>query len=110
MPHLSKRKLQKDVYFSIYEQLDFCITQHKNKTKRSKFLSEILTETERIMLAKRLAIIAMLIKGASSYSIEKILKISSSTVKRLERALEKGAFKNLATFLTERQKSKGEAI
>lgn len=110
MPHLSKHKLEEKVYLSIYEQLDSCITKHKNKKNRSQFLSEILTDTERIMLAKRLAIMAMLIKGASSYSIEKILKISPSTVRRTANALEKGRFKNIAAFLEEKQKSKAQAI
>jgi|SRR3989344_2859284 len=110
MPHLSKRKLERDVYLKIYEELNQCVTSYKNKLKREKFLEEILTITEKIMIAKRLAVMTMLVKGISSYGIEKSLKVSSSTVARLENMMEKGKFTNLQNFLLEKQKSKAEII
>lgn len=44
------------------------------------FLSDLLTKTERVMLAKRLSIALLLTKGYDYGSIKDILKVSSSTI------------------------------
>lgn len=55
------------------------IAELETKQEIRGFIKELLTPTERIMLAKRLAAIMMLKKGYSFRVIEKTLKISSST-------------------------------
>lgn len=44
------------------------------------FLSDLLTRTERVMLAKRLSIALLLTKGYDYQTIKDILKVSSSTI------------------------------
>ncbi len=55
-------------------------------------LPTLLTKTERVMLAKRLAVIIMIEKDYSSYEIWKKLKISTSTIKRYELAMDAGLY------------------
>ena len=52
----------------------------KNKTEAYQFIYDLLTPTERIMLAKRLSIVLMLIKGYKREEIRDTLKVSTSTV------------------------------
>lgn len=56
------------------------------------FLIEFLTSTERTMLAKRLAIIYLINKKYSFANIERILKVSPSTVARFWKANQNNAF------------------
>jgi len=51
------------------------------------------------MFAKRLAIILMLIAGASHYRICNILKVSSSTTLRLNQQLDDGDFDSIKKFV-----------
>ncbi|TSC57391.1 MAG: hypothetical protein Greene041679_336 [Parcubacteria group bacterium Greene0416_79] len=60
------------------------------------FLNDVLTPTERLMIAKRLAAIVMLCREYSGYKIHTVLKVSPSTVARLKTRLEEGAFPYLA--------------
>ena len=69
------------------------------------FLEELLTPTEQIMLAKRLAIIFMLIENRSYYRIIKNLKVSTSTSKRIHEAVLTGKFTTIEKAFA-RQKRK----
>lgn len=64
------------------------------QNQRKLLLAELLTDTEKIMLAKRLAVIFLLAKNVPPYRIWNRLKISPSTVARFELGLEK-RFENL---------------
>ena len=55
-------------------------------------LHALLTKTEKVMLAKRLAIIYMLENGESWYRIQHTLKVSPSTVERLSHACDLGIY------------------
>jgi len=55
-------------------------------------IRSILTPTERIMLAKRLAIITMLEEDRSDYEIMKTLNVSISTIRRLDKKRSAGHF------------------
>lgn len=62
-------------------------------TGRGKtILPTLLTKTERVMLAKRLAAIIMIENEYSSYEIWKKLKVSTSTIKRYELAMDAGVY------------------
>lgn len=83
MPHVSRRKLKKKELDKIYERLSMVFdTVGKNKKSRL-VLDEFLTLTEKIMLAKRLAIIFMLNEGISIHYIAETLIVSPSTVERI---------------------------
>ena len=91
MTHVSKVKIPKDVERKIVTA--FMNSLFSTSTKRGKArVYAILTPTERLMLAKRLAIISMLDKEESYYGIEQALNVSRSTVRRLHRRLLAGHF------------------
>jgi len=54
------------------------------------FLGDVLTETERVVLAKRLAIAVYLNKNKSYENIRKDLKVSSATIANVQKMLENG--------------------
>ncbi len=82
MSHISKKKLKKKTYFKIKEQFVNFISGYRNKKELEDFLNEFLTETEKVMLAKRLFLILMIKKGYNFSEIERVLRISPSTVVR----------------------------
>ncbi len=87
MSHISKKKLDGSVAKQIYTQLVRVLIKNGSKS-----LAELLTETEQVMLAKRLAVILMLAENFSYYRINKTLGVSTSTIKRLHTQLLNGDF------------------
>lgn len=90
MPHISKYPLARDVYYEILDELFWLLTEIKNQQEMKSFLYDFFTKTERIMLAKRLAISLMLVQGYSYSTIRDLLKVSSGTINRASEWLDKG--------------------
>lgn len=91
MTHVSKHKIDTRVERKIIEafmRAIFSTTAARGKAR----VHSLLTPTERIMLAKRLAIIAMLERDHSYYRIGQTLNVSISTIRRLHRKLLSGHF------------------
>lgn len=82
MPHVSHKKLNKKIYKKIGNQFVEFVLELRSSKDTKNFLTNLLTRTERIMLAKRLAVICMLIRGYSFEVIQQILQVSPSTVDR----------------------------
>lgn len=95
MPHVSKRFLERKQFLQIHRELFKTITQLSRAGKTSLGLGELFTKTEKIMLAKRLAIVFMLDRNESIYAIGQILKVSPSTVARISVKYEKGDYSEL---------------
>ncbi len=74
-------------------------TDAAGKAEMANTLSAALTETERLMLAKRVFIVFLLVHGETPYAIAEELKVSPSTVQRLEAGLEAGQFNHLLSYL-----------
>ncbi|MDO8552749.1 MAG: Trp family transcriptional regulator [bacterium] len=91
MTHVSKRKIKRQVEIQIVDAFMDALFS-TNLTRGKARVRSILTPTERIMLAKRLAIITMLERDQSYYQIETTLHVSGSTVKRLHKRLIAGDF------------------
>ena len=91
MTHVSKRKIESHIEKRIVDA--FMGALFSTSVARGKArVHSILTPTERIMLAKRLAIITMLERDQSYYRIEQTLNVSISTIKRLHKRLLAGDF------------------
>jgi uncharacterized protein YerC len=91
MTHVSKRKIEFKIERQIVEA--FMNALFSTSLARGKArVHAILTPTERLMLAKRLAIITMLDREQFYYQIEKTLNVSGSTIKRLHKRLQAGDF------------------
>ncbi len=95
MPHISKQLLEKKRFLEIHRQLFKIITEISRSGKTKIILDELLTKTEKLMLAKRLAIIFMLDQKESMYAISNILKVSPSTVARMSLSYENGSYANI---------------
>ncbi len=99
MPHVSGRKLKKDQLEKIYKKL-IMVFDVAGKSKKSKFvLDEFLTPTEKIMLAKRLAIIFMLNERISIHYISDTLFVSPSTVGRISLKYQFGEYSFLSKII-----------
>lgn len=100
MAHVSQNPLPKETSRRLDAQL-FGLLGSGKKAKR--VFEEILSDTERLMLAKRIATIFMLIDEQSYYRIEQALGVSSSTSKRLHRMLLGGAFSSLEKMVADKR-------
>jgi Trp operon repressor len=96
MPHVSKRKIKDDQFKKIYGKLTIVFDKAGKNNKTKLILEEFLTPTEKIMLAKRLAIIFMLNEKVSIYHIAETLFVSPSTVERMSLKYEYGDYSNLS--------------
>lgn len=98
MPHISSKKLEQ----ATVQELDTLIASLVRDTgsqTRVNIFRELLTKTEKIMLAKRITIVFMLIQGASIYKIIHTLGISPSTAERYKNSYKQGKYKELSKWL-----------
>lgn len=100
MPHVSERKLKRKNFKRVSNQLIQTIATLKSSQETQNFIKELLTKTEQVMLAKRLAILFMLKHGYSFRQIEKTLKVTPNTVVRYWKQINRHSFttitKNIA--------------
>lgn len=82
MTNVSKKKLRSKVYKTIDDQFIKTIARLDEKTTKT-FLKNFLTATERVMFAKRLAVMLLLKEDFSPYRIARLLNVSTSTVRRI---------------------------
>lgn len=82
MPKTSKVPLPPQAELDLFIQLARLFTD-KTVTDTEAILNELLGREEKMMLAKRFAIIALLWQKQSLYSIAQKLHVSSSTVARI---------------------------
>jgi len=80
MPKISKNKLDKIAYDFISNNLVATLTNLGDKKDITSLMDSLFTQTERLMLAKRLAIAVLLERGLSYSKISKLLKVSSVTI------------------------------
>ncbi len=98
MPHVSKRKIsnaaRKDLDGHLLSFLD-----EADARTRQRIFKELLTKTERLMIAKRLAMIILLEEDNSLYQIENTLAVSPSTAARFSQSLDGGAYEHTRTWI-----------
>ncbi len=80
MPHISKNKLSKKTEKELINSLDLVFTTIQNNNEMSSFLNVLLTDTERLMIAKRLGVIIFLEEGLNDSQIADILHVTRITV------------------------------
>lgn len=107
MPHVSSRKLNKKIYQKIGDEFVGFVLELKSSTETKSFLTNLLTKTERIMLAKRLAVIGMLLKGYSFEAIQQTLQVSPATVDKFWKVIQK--YPNSFSLIRSRVEAKSKA-
>lgn len=80
MPQVSKRVLDKNIEKKIKENFLEALASLRDKKLAYRFIYDFLTPTERIMLAKRLAMALMIYKGYPHRQISEALKVSTATI------------------------------
>ncbi len=78
------RKIEEKIFNSLYQVL----ADMKRSVEVEKFLEDVLSDTERTVLAKRLAIASYLSKNRSYEIIRDDLKVSSATIANVQKWLE----------------------
>lgn len=70
--------------------MEFCeaLLSVKTPEEAVKFLTDLLTKSEIVMLAKRIKIAKLLIEGKDYRTIERLLEVSHSTISKVARWLE----------------------
>lgn len=86
---ISKKGINQKTESKIFNSLYQVLADLKKPEEVAKFLEEVLSETERTVLAKRLAIAYWLNKNQSYDKIRQELRVSSATVAQVQKWLEK---------------------
>ncbi len=100
MPHVSKNKLDEQTFERIFKKLISVLEKAHGKNKFISVVEELLTETEKIMLAKRLAIVLMLFGDTPQHRISEVLFVSPSTIARISLAIELGKYNVIKSIST----------
>lgn len=88
MPHISRIKLNKKLEQELIETLELVLIKLTRAEEMKGFLLSLLTPTERLMLAKRLAIIILLKEKLPESHIADALHVTRGTVARMQLFLE----------------------
>lgn len=90
MTKVSRRLLDDEIEQRMYEVFWETVAGLKNPEEAEKFLRDLLSPTEQIMLVKRLAIAVLLTRGYTYDDIDETLKVSRSTIMRVSYWLKHG--------------------
>lgn len=89
MTRISRFKLSNQVYDKLFQLFFEVVTRHKNREEFNKILIDLLSPVERIMIAKRIVIIYLLMKEIDYRTICQVLKVSNGTVSKFKLIMEK---------------------
>jgi len=87
---VSKKDVNKQIEKRIFKSLYQVLADLKKPSQIEKLLLDLLSETERTVIVKRLAIADYLNRGKSYEQIRKDLKVSSATIASIQKWLEQG--------------------
>lgn len=94
MPHVSSKKLSKKQSYTLNKNFtEWLNTLPKSYTAVA--VQNLLTDTEQVMLAKRLSIIFLLQDGFSAYQVSRMCSVTLQTVQRLLKDKDGGRFDDL---------------
>ncbi len=82
MTRISRYKLKERVYEKMFQLLFEVMTSSREKHEFNKLLKDILSPTERIMIAKRVVLLYLLLQKIDYKTICNVLKVSSATVSK----------------------------
>lgn len=80
MPQVSKYPLDKALEKRIFQQFWFSISSLEDADQVSSFFSDLLTETEEKMLAKRFTVAVLILRGKRPVDIKSTLHVTYSTI------------------------------
>ena len=89
MVRISRFRLSNEVYDKLFVLLFEVIGKRRNKKEFNDILFDLLSPVERIMIAKRVVIIYLLMKEIDYRDICQVLKVSNGTVSKFRLIMEK---------------------
>ena len=95
MPHVSKRKLDEEQVDDLFLQIVYVLERASNRGKLKWVLKQLLTPTEKVMFAKRLAVISMLSQNVPIFDIAENLSMSPSTIDIMSLKFESGRYSDV---------------
>ena len=101
MPQVSTKRIKKEVATELADQFLTFLALATSKSQARILANELLSQTERVMLAKRLAIVVLLVRGYSFTQIEEALGITRQTVVRVWKHMKTGQYDHIARFARE---------
>ncbi len=103
MVRVSSKRLNKKEEDILYKRLVGTLWSARSKQKFHNVLSDLLTDSEEIVLAKRVSIIFLLEQGFSGYKIHKILNVSQNTVSYISDRCDRGSYKELQSMFSRKK-------
>ncbi len=105
MTQVSKRYLSPKVEQQIFDTFVESFASLGTVTKATDFLYDLLSPVEQVMLGKRLAIAYMLMKGHAQRTVADTLKVSQSTVTKVNASLKTGAgYRAIISHMLQKEK------
>ena len=106
MTQVSKYPISKKVADRIFDVFLKTLVEIKSNKEADEFISDLLTPTEKIMLAKRLAIAFLLEKNYDYRTIQKIIRVSAPTITSVNNARKYGSegYKKLVAKIIKEEK------
>jgi uncharacterized protein YerC len=80
MPQVSKYRLDKDLETQMFQKFWVSVARLQDASMVSSFFSDLLSDTEAVMLAKRFTIAILLLRGKRPVEIKSILHVTYSTI------------------------------
>ena len=103
MVNVSKQKLKKNVLNQINNRLVETIAKLETNGSTKNFINDLLGESEKMVLAKRLSVIFMLQENISWYRISNLLKVSDTTVKKIAMKISGGEYENILKIVRQKK-------
>lgn len=91
MPKVDPRSIDADSKMKYLDLLWTSIAQLETREETKKFFKDLLSESESIMLARRIEIAKLLMEGKSYDAIAQELKVGMDTINRVQRWLISGS-------------------
>jgi len=109
MVNISKQRLKKETRAKLFNQLSKLVTRASSKSS-TVFLEELLSETEHIMIAKRLAVILLIRTDMPKKTIARVLLMSKTTVSKIDEKYQNGGYKTLTKVLGKSKKEREQVL
>lgn len=106
MAQVSKYPISKDVADRIFEVFIKVLLKIKNFEEAERFTYDLFSPVEKIMIAKRIAIAFLLMKGYQYREISRLLRVSLTTIGSVNLALKlgKGGYQSILEKIAKEEK------
>ncbi|PIR83101.1 hypothetical protein COU19_02295 [Candidatus Kaiserbacteria bacterium CG10_big_fil_rev_8_21_14_0_10_56_12] len=98
MTHISSKRLKKGVATELADEFITFLTAAQTRRDARALANELLSQTERVMLVKRLAIVVLLVRGYSFTQIADTLGVTRQTIVRVWRSTKDGHYDKIAAY------------